>query len=70
MTEDEILEMIRAAYFAPQSNVLSVSPAGQKWLKRWVLSGELESRWRVGHMKKVKAARRRNRGRGPFARYR
>ena len=66
----ELEELIKAAYFARQADMLLVSPSAARWLRRWVLSGELTRLQRIGNKKKHKAARRRNRGRGPFARHR
>ena len=42
----------------------------QKLWRRWVMSGDLRRRQERNHCRQVKAARRRNRGRAPFARFR
>ena len=51
-------------------NMLPITHHGEHWLRRYVFSGVIATKAKRVHTQRVKAARRRNRGRGSFARFR
>ena len=52
------------------ANTLKLSDRAVTYLKRWVLSGVIATEEKRHRVRAVKGARRRNRGRAPFARFR
>ena len=51
-------------------NMLVMSEGFVRWYRRYVLSGVIATEAKKARARQTKAARRRNRGRGAFARFR
>ena len=69
--EEYLGTVLRDAYTGGgKPSLMRFSEPAAKWYRRWIKSGDLYTAYKREHRRVVKAARRRNRGRGPFARRR
>ena len=69
LTEGLLNDLLADMYaVGGRPNMIRASPAYVEFHRKWIQSGRLVTQEKRAHRKRVKAARRRNRGRAPFCR--